>query len=122
MLIAVVRVVRRVGIKYTRRHARRVGDFPAAVAVAMIVTVVLAPLASEPRLQTTTLPDAAQPVEADTKVTPDGKASVSVTLVAVDGPRFATTIVYVRLLFTTVGSGDTLLLMARSAAGLIVSE
>ena len=66
---------------------------PAALAVTVSVTVWLAPLASVPKLQTTVPPVAVQPVEEDSKLTLAGKVSVIVTLLAVIGPKFVTTIV-----------------------------
>ena len=55
---------------------------------------------------------------AEPKVTPPGSVSVSVTPVAVDGPPFPTTIVYVRGSPTSTGSGESLLLTERFVAGL----
>ena len=51
-----------------------------------------------PRLQVTTPLLSAPPPLALTNVTPAGNASVTTTLLAVDGPKFVTQIVYTRLL------------------------
>ena len=58
--------------------------------VAAIVTVALAPLARLPRLQLTVFPLAVHPGDAETKVTPAGSVSVSVTPLAGDGPWLLT--------------------------------
>src|SRR5205807_2369298 len=61
---------------------------PAAVGWTTIVTVALAPLARFPRLHVTVLvPEQLPwPAEADTKVTPLGSVSLTVTPVAPEGP------------------------------------
>src|SRR5438132_675283 len=59
-----------------------------AGAVALIVNVALAPEASEPALQVTVPEALVQPELADTKVTPAGRVSVTMTPVAALGPLF----------------------------------
>ena len=51
----------------------------------------------------------------ETKVTPAGKASETITPVAGDGPLFVTTILYVRLLETMAGFGEAVFVTARFA-------
>ena len=52
----------------------------------MIVSVAVAPEARLPMLQVTVPEALVQPEEADTKVTPPGRVSVTTTPVASDGP------------------------------------
>jgi hypothetical protein len=61
-----------------------------AGAVALIVTVALAPEASEPTLQVTVPEALVQPELADTKVTPAGRVSVTVEPELALGPLFLT--------------------------------
>ena len=63
---------------------------PPAVGVTTTVKLLAPPLGRVPTLQTTLPPRLTQPGEAETKVTPAGKASVSVTLEAEAGPRLVT--------------------------------
>jgi hypothetical protein len=71
---------------------------PLAGAVTVTVTLLTWPLASVPRLQLTTPLLLAPPPLALTNVTPKGSVSVTTTLLALDGPKFVTDIVYTRLL------------------------
>ena len=64
------------------------------------------PFVSVPRLQFTSPLTFTPPL---THVTPAGNASVTVTLVAPDGPAFVTEIVYVRLLVASTPAGPILL-------------
>src|SRR5439155_918343 len=57
---------------------------------------------------------------AETKVTPAGKVSVSVTPVAVLGPPLATVTTYVMVCPARTGSGESVLVTARSTAALTV--
>jgi hypothetical protein len=71
---------------------------PEAGAVTVTVTLLTWPLASVPRLQLTT-PLVLIPLPlADTNVTVAGNVSVTTTLLALEGPKFVTDIVYTRLL------------------------
>ena len=54
-----------------------------------MVTEVTPAAGMVPRLQATMPPDSPQPVDADTKVVPAGRVSVSIVSVAVPGPAFA---------------------------------
>ena len=66
---------------------------PLAGAVTVKVALLTAPLARLPKVQLTT-PELLTPLPlADTKVTPIGRASVTVTLEAGDGPKFVIEIV-----------------------------
>jgi hypothetical protein len=66
---------------------------PLAGAVTVTVTLLTWPLANVPRLQFTTPLLLAPPPLADTKVTVAGNVSVTVTLLALEGPKFVTEIV-----------------------------
>jgi hypothetical protein len=66
---------------------------PLAGAVTVTVTLLTWPLVSAPRLQLTTPLLLAPPPVAETKVTPSGNVSVTVTLLALEGPKFVTEIV-----------------------------
>jgi hypothetical protein len=57
-----------------------------------------------------------------TNVTPAGNTSVTVTPVAVLGPLFVTVIVYINRPPTTTGSGESVLVIDRSACGLMVLD
>ncbi len=57
---------------------------------------------------------------AETKVTPAGKVSVTLTPVAWEGPLLATPIVYVRLLPGVTGSGLSVFVIARSVEAFTV--
>lgn len=87
------------------------------------VTVALAPFASAPRLQVTT-PAASEhePTDgvAETYEVPAGTVSLTVTAAALEGPAFATVIVYVTLLPAMTGSGESAFVIERSADGLTV--
>ena len=63
--------------------------FPNAVGVTAIVETALAPLARLGMVQVTTPAACVQPAEAETNVTPAGRVSVTTTLVAGEGPKFA---------------------------------
>ena len=66
---------------------------PLAGAVTVTVTLLTWPLANVPRLQFTTPLLLAPPPLADTKVTAAVNVSVTVTLLALEGPKFVTEIV-----------------------------
>jgi len=66
---------------------------PLAGAVTVTLTLLTWPLASVPRLQLTTPLLLAPPPLALTNVTPNGNVSVTVTLLALEGPKFVTEIV-----------------------------
>jgi hypothetical protein len=66
---------------------------PVAIGLTTIVTVAVAPEFMLPRAQVTVVPVTLQvpwPEAAETKVTPEGSVSVSVTPVAADGLSFVT--------------------------------
>src|SRR5438270_291009 len=63
---------------------------PLAGAVTIKVRLVTAPLARLPRVQFTTPPLFTPLPLAETKVAPAGKASVTTTLLAVEGPKLVT--------------------------------
>jgi hypothetical protein len=90
---------------------------PAADGVTTIVIVALAPFASVPRLQLTVAVPEHDPTDDDddTNDTPAGSGSLTVTAAAEFGPAFCTCSVYVRLLPTTTGSGESPFVMERSA-------
>src|ERR1035438_10455871 len=66
---------------------------PLAGAVTVTVRLLTWPLASVPRLQFTTPLLFTPPPVALTNVTPSGNVSVTVTLLALEGPKFVTKIV-----------------------------
>jgi hypothetical protein len=66
---------------------------PLAGAVTVTVTLLTWPLVNVPRLQLTTPLVLTPPPEALTKLTPNGRVSVTTTLLALDGPKFVTEIV-----------------------------
>jgi hypothetical protein len=66
---------------------------PLAGAVTVTVTLLTWPLASVPRLQLTTPLVFTPPPVALTNVTPNGNVSVTVTPLALEGPKFVTEIV-----------------------------
>ncbi len=68
-----------------------VSDPTWAGAVTLISQVTLSPLASVPTVQVTIALFSLQPLEADSNTTPSGRASSTLTLVAVSGPWLATT-------------------------------
>src|ERR1700737_782376 len=77
-----------------------------------------APFGRPPRLQVTVV----VPVQGDpcvgvteTRLMPDGRLSVTTTLVAGDGPLFVTAIRYVRFASVTAGFGDAVFVSARLA-------
>src|SRR6202142_1687884 len=88
-------------------------------ALTVTVTLLTAPLINVPRVQLTTPLLLAPPPEALTKVTLAGRASVTTTLPALEGPRLVTEIVYVTLLEARTLAGPVLL-MATSATGVTV--
>src|SRR5882762_9735860 len=61
--------------------------------VTLMVIVALAPAARLPTVQVTVPAEFVQPELADTKVTPAGRVSVTITPVAADGPLFLATMV-----------------------------
>jgi hypothetical protein len=63
---------------------------PLAGAVTVTVTLLTWPFASVPKLQLTTPLLFNPPPVALTNVTPSGNVSVTVTLLALDGPKFGT--------------------------------
>jgi hypothetical protein len=73
-------------------------NVPEAGAVTVTVTLLTWPLAKVPNVQLTTPLLLAPPPLALTKLTPNGNVSVTTTLLALDGPKFVTDIVYTRLL------------------------
>src|SRR5438046_4075994 len=81
---------------------------------ATMMTTVLAPLASVPRLAVTVLP-LALPWLDDTKVVPVGSTSVSMTFTAGFGPALLTVTVYVTFWPGMTGSGESVLVTERSA-------
>ena len=66
---------------------------PEAGAVTVSVTLLVWLLVNVPKFQMTLFPFVAPPPDALTKVTPFGNASVTVTLLALEGPKFVTLIV-----------------------------
>jgi hypothetical protein len=66
---------------------------PLAGAVTVTLTLLTWPLVNVPRLQLTTPLVLTPPPEALTKLTPNGRVSVTTTLPALDGPKFVTEIV-----------------------------
>jgi hypothetical protein len=100
---------------------------PAIMVVTTTVIVAFAPFAMLPRLHVKTPPKTAPQVPwlgvAESRVTLAGNVSVTVTPVAEFGPRLVTVIVYVICSPTKTGSGESVLVIARSAgvvAGLTV--
>src|SRR6266571_403842 len=82
----------------------------------MLATAEL-PLARLPKLQITVAVPLHVPCVgvAGPKVTPAGRVSVTVTLVAGDGPLLVTEILYVRLATTIAGLGEAVLVKERLA-------
>jgi hypothetical protein len=66
---------------------------PLAGAVTVTVILLTWPLVNVPNVQLTTPLVFTPPPEALTKLTPNGNVSVTVTLLALDGPKFVTDIV-----------------------------
>src|SRR5205809_5364319 len=89
-----------------------------AGAVALVVNVALAPAARLPTEQVTVPAEFVHPVLAETKVTPAGRVSVTVTPVAGLGPLFLATTVYVIGLLTVAVAGPVLV-TTRSADGAV---
>jgi hypothetical protein len=83
-------------------------------------TVALAPFARSPRFHVTVPADSDPPLSAETNEVPPGNGSVSTVLVAVEGPLFVTTMVYVTWLPAVTGSGLSPLVTERSALGCTV--
>jgi hypothetical protein len=71
---------------------------PLAGAVTVTVMLLTWPLANVPNVQFTTPLLLAPPPVALTNVMPNGKVSVTTTLLALEGPKFVTEIVYTKLL------------------------
>jgi hypothetical protein len=94
-------------------------NVPEAGAVTVTVTLLTWPLAKTPRLQLTTPLLLAPPPLALTKLTPAGNVSVTTTLLALDGPKFVTDIVYTRLLVAGTVA-EPVLPRPTSAAGVTV--
>jgi hypothetical protein len=92
---------------------------PLAGAVTVTVILLTWPLAKAPKLQLTTPLLLAPPPLADTKVTVAGNVSVTVTLLAVEGPKFVTEIVYTRLLLASTFAA-AVLPIPTSATGVTV--
>jgi hypothetical protein len=84
-------------------------------AVTVMVKATLAPLASEAWAQVTVV----VPVQpgAETNVTPAGRVSTTLRVVAVAGPLLVTVSVYVRVWPTRASVGLAVLVIARSAVG-----
>ena len=68
-------------------------NVPLAGAVTVTLILLIAPLANVPRFQFTTPALLMPPPVAETNVKPAGKVSVTITLLAADGPKFVTEIV-----------------------------
>src|SRR5438105_2167094 len=66
---------------------------PGVVGVTVIVLVTLPPETIVPRLQVTNCPEAEQPADAETKLTPAGNVSEVTTFVPESGPLFEVTII-----------------------------
>src|SRR5664280_1155068 len=81
---------------------------PLAGAVTVTVTLLTWPLASVPKLQLTLPLLLTPPPVALTNMTLAGRVSVTTTLLALDGPKFVTEIVYTRLLAASTLAGPTL--------------
>jgi hypothetical protein len=92
---------------------------PLGGAVTVTVILLIWPLASVPRLQLTTPLLLAPPPVALTNVTVAGNVSVTVTLPALDGPKFVTEIVYTKLLVAGTVA-EPVLPRPTSAAGVTV--
>jgi hypothetical protein len=92
-------------------------NVPPVVGVTTMVTVALAPFPRTPMEQITVLVPLQLPWlgVADTYVTPAGNGSLTLTPVALFGPKLVTVIVYVRFWPTNTGSGESVLLSDRSA-------
>ena len=83
----------------------------------VIVTVMVAPLLTAPKMQVTVVVPAQDPcvVEEETKVVPAGMVSTSLPSTVLIRPRFLTVIVYVKLEEIKTGVGDVVEDTARSA-------
>jgi hypothetical protein len=92
---------------------------PLAGAVTVTVTLLTWPLAKVPNVQLTTPLVFTPPPVALTNVTPNGNVSVTTTLLALDGPKFVTEIVYTRLLVAGTVA-EPVLPKPTSAAGVTV--
>jgi hypothetical protein len=92
---------------------------PLAGAVTVTVILLIWPLANVPNVQLTTPLVLTPPPVAETKVTPRGNVSVTVTLLALDGPKFVTEIVYTRLLLAGTVA-EPVLPIPTSATGVTV--
>jgi hypothetical protein len=98
---------------------------PLAVATTWMPIVAVAPLASEPSAQLTTLPlfvHVPWLELAPTKLNPDGNASVTVTLFAVFGPRLVIVRLNTTLPLTLVDAGKVVSPIARSADGALPEQ
>jgi hypothetical protein len=92
---------------------------PEAGAVTVTLTLLTWPLVNVPKLQLTTPLLLAPPPLADTKVTVAGNVSVTVTLLALEGPKFVTEIVYTKLLLASTVA-EPVLPRPTSATGVTV--
>src|SRR5208282_930136 len=92
---------------------------PEAGAVTVTVTLLIWPLIRLPRFHVTLPALYKPPPLALTKVTLAGRLSVTTTPLALEGPKFVTLIVYVRLLVALINAGP-LLPMPTSAKGVTV--
>jgi hypothetical protein len=92
---------------------------PLAGAVTVTVTLLTWPLAKVPNVQLTTPLAFNPPPVALTNVTPNGNVSVTTMLLALDGPKFVTDIVYTRLLAAKT-EAEPVLPKPTSAAGVTV--
>src|SRR5580704_8347024 len=83
-------------------------NVPPVGAATVKVTLLMAPLARLPKLQTITPLLFTLPALAPTKLAPKGTVSVTVTLLATDGPKLVTEIVYSRLLVASTDAAADL--------------
>src|ERR1700730_13866128 len=87
--------------------------------VTLMVNVALAPEARLPTVQVTVPAEFVHPVLAETKVTPAGRVSVTVTPVAGDGPLFLATIVYASGLLVLAVAGAVLVIDRSADTGVL---
>jgi hypothetical protein len=96
---------------------------PAAWGLILIEMLRIPPLGIFP-IEQVTVPDACEqlPAEgvAETKTDPGGRVSVTLTLVAVEGPAFWRPTEYVSSAPAGTGSGESVVVIERSAAGFTV--
>src|SRR5208282_5821863 len=93
---------------------------PLAGAVTVTVTLLIWPLIRLPRFHVTVPELFTPPPEALTKLTPAGNASVTTTPLALEGPKFVTLIVYVRLLVALTNAGPLLPIPTSATAVTVV--